>query len=97
MSGSTAVMIPMPAKETLATSKTTIAARKLALDRLRSKKRPTIPKISSARMRPYSTAKAAIPARCADRRSGAMKVYSIVPSHRSHATVSVMNSKMMPR
>ena len=26
-----------------------------------------------------------------------MNVYSIVPSHRSHATVSVMNSKMIPR
>ena len=28
---------------------------------------------------------------------GAMNVYSIVPSQRSQATVSVMNSKMMPR
>ena len=26
-----------------------------------------------------------------------MNVYSIVPSQRSHATVSVMNSKMIPR
>ena len=26
-----------------------------------------------------------------------MNVYSIVPSHRSHATVSVRNSKMIPR
>ncbi len=31
------------------------------------------------------------------REIGAMNVYSIVPSQRSHATVSVMNSKMIPR
>ena len=31
------------------------------------------------------------------RESGAMNVYSIVPSQRSQATVSVMNSKMIPR
>ena len=37
------------------------------------------------------------PARCIDRESGAMNVYSIVPSQRSHATVSVRNSKMIPR
>ena len=37
------------------------------------------------------------PARCIARESGAMKVYSIVPSQRSHATVSVRNSKMIPR
>ena len=29
--------------------------------------------------------------------SGAMNVYSIVPSQRSHATVSISSSKMMPR
>jgi hypothetical protein len=31
------------------------------------------------------------------RDSGAMKVYSMVPSQRSQATVSVMISKMIPR
>jgi hypothetical protein len=31
------------------------------------------------------------------RDNGAMNVYSIVPSQRSHATVSVRNSKMIPR
>ena len=38
-----------------------------------------------------------MPARCMARDSGAMNVYSIVPSQRSHATVSVMNSKRIPR
>ena len=38
-----------------------------------------------------------MPNRCMDRESGAMNVYSIVPSQRSHATVSVTNSKMIPR
>ena len=50
-----------------------------------------------ARMSPYSTANAPMPNRCVDRDSGAMNVYSIVPSQRSHATVSVTNSKMIPR
>ena len=31
------------------------------------------------------------------REIGAMKVYSMVPSHRSHATVSVTTSKISPR
>ena len=39
----------------------------------------------------------ALAARCIARESGAMNVYSIVPSQRSHATVSVRNSKMIPR
>ena len=50
-----------------------------------------------ARMIPYSTAYAPWPPRWTNRDSGAMNVYSIVPSQRSHATVSVMNSKMIPR
>jgi len=37
------------------------------------------------------------PARWTGRRIGAMNVYSIVPSQRSHATVSVMNSNTSPR
>ena len=50
-----------------------------------------------ARISPYSTANAPMPKRCIERDSGAMNVYSIVPSQRSHATVSVTNSKMIPR
>jgi hypothetical protein len=38
-----------------------------------------------------------MPIRCTGRESGAMKVYSIVPSQRSHATVSVRISKTIPR
>ena len=38
-----------------------------------------------------------MPSRCTGRDSGAMNVYSIVPSQRSQATVSVMISKMIPR
>ena len=38
-----------------------------------------------------------MPIRCTGRESGAMNVYSIVPSQRSHATVSVRISKMIPR
>ncbi len=38
-----------------------------------------------------------IPNRWIGRESGAMNVYSIVPSQRSHATVSVTISKMIPR
>ena len=38
-----------------------------------------------------------MPNRCIGRESGAMNVYSIVPSQRSHATVSVSTSKMIPR
>src|SRR3970040_451558 len=37
------------------------------------------------------------PARCIARESGAMNVYSIVPSQRSHATVSMRNSNRTPR
>ena len=50
-----------------------------------------------ARTSPYTTANAPIPNRCVARESGAMKVYSIVPSQRSQATVSVMIAKMIPR
>ena len=50
-----------------------------------------------ARISPYSTAKKPAPARCIARDSGAMNVYSIVPSQRSQATVSVMNSNRIPR
>src|SRR2546423_8250055 len=38
-----------------------------------------------------------MPSRWIGRDSGAMNVYSIVPSHRSQATVSVITSKMIPR
>ena len=38
-----------------------------------------------------------MPIRCTGRETGAMNVYSIVPSQRSHATVSVTISKMIPR
>ena len=38
-----------------------------------------------------------MPIRCTGRDTGAMNVYSIVPSQRSHATVSVTISKMIPR
>ena len=38
-----------------------------------------------------------MPIRCTGRETGAMKVYSIVPSQRSQATVSVTISKMIPR
>ena len=50
-----------------------------------------------ARISPYSTAYAPCPNRWTRRDNGAMNVYSIVPSQRSQATVSVMNSKMIPR
>src|SRR6478752_616184 len=43
------------------------------------------------------TAKAPIPSRCDAREIGAMNVYSMVPSHRSQATVSVTISKIRPR
>ena len=43
------------------------------------------------------TANAPIPSRCDVREIGAMNVYSMVPSHRSHATVSVTTSKIRPR
>ena len=43
------------------------------------------------------TAKAPIPSRCDVREIGAMNVYSMVPSHRSQATVSVTISKISPR
>ena len=42
-------------------------------------------------------AKTPWPARCIARESGAMNVYSIVPSQRSQATVSIRNSKRIPR
>src|SRR6476646_9148393 len=38
-----------------------------------------------------------MPSRCTGRASGAMNVYSIVPSQRSQATVSVRISKRIPR
>ena len=38
-----------------------------------------------------------MPSRWAGRDSGAMKVYSMVPSQRSHATVSVTISNTSPR
>ena len=43
------------------------------------------------------TAYTPMPIRCTGRETGAMNVYSIVPSQRSHATVSVTISKMIPR
>ncbi len=38
-----------------------------------------------------------MPMRCVKRGTGDMKVYSIVPSQRSHAMTSPMFSKMIPR
>ena len=57
----------------------------------------TTAKISVARTSPYAIANRPMPIRCTGRESGAMNVYSIVPSQRSHATVSVRISKMIPR
>ena len=48
-------------------------------------------------MTPYTTENRPMPNRWTGRDSGAMNVYSIVPSQRSHATVSVTISKMIPR
>jgi len=42
-------------------------------------------------------AKSPCPARCIARESGAMNVYSIVPSQRSQATVSIRKPKRTPR
>ena len=39
---------------------------------------------------------AAIPARCVSRGTGAMNVYSMVPSHRSQAMISAMFSNTRP-
>ena len=73
------------------------AAAKFASGIERPKNIATTTNRSVARTRPYSTANTPEPPRCIARESGAMNVYSIVPSHRSQATVSVMNSKMIPR
>ena len=42
-------------------------------------------KTMKVRARPYAMAKRQMPSRCVSLRTGAMKVYSIVPSHRSQA------------
>ena len=54
-------------------------------------------KRNTARRSPYEIANTPCPARCIARDSGAMNVYSIVPSQRSHATVSMRNSNSTPR
>jgi len=89
--------MPRPTKDTDATASTTRAAPKSASGIDRSKKKAQTANSSSARAMPYSSAKAPIPNRCTERDRGAMNVYSIVPSQRSQATVSVMISKITPR
>jgi len=52
---------------------------------------------NTARSNPYEIANTPWPARCIARERGAMNVYSIVPSQRSQATVSIRNSNSTPR
>ena len=52
MSGRTAVIIPMPMNEIDATARTTIAARKSASGKPRSKKNATAPNSSAVRRTP---------------------------------------------
>ena len=96
MSGRTDVIIPIPTNEIDATASTTSAAAKFALRKAqRSKKNATTRRAAPTARARRATAKMPIPTRCTGRESGAMNVYSIVPSQRSQATVSVRISKII--
>ena len=87
----------MPMNEIDAIASTTNAAKKFASGIDRSKKSAQTANRKTARRSPYEIANTPWPARCMARESGAMNVYSIVPSQRSQATVSMRNSKRTPR
>ena len=90
-------MVPMPTNETEDTASTTTADPKSACGNATPSDRATTPNRKTVRSDAIATANAPMPSRCAGREMGAMNVYSMVPSQRSQATVSVTISKSRPR
>ena len=99
ISGRIAVIIPIPTNEIDATASSDERRDEVRVRRgARPKNSATTANSSAVRTSAVERrANVPIPSRCTGRASGAMNVYSIVPSQRSHATVSVRISKMIPR
>ena len=89
--------MPMPTNEIDATASSTSAAAKFASGHLQAEEDRHHDEQRRARRMPQTTANRPMPNRCTPRASGAMNVYSMVPSQRSQATVSVMISNTIPR
>ena len=68
-----------------------------APDRSRRKNEATITKMTSVRNTPYPIANRVVSRRCVGRETGAMNVYSIVPSQRSQAIISLIAEKITGR
>ena len=68
-----------------------------ACERSTGTKRATAASIATLKPSARTSVAPHIPARCVRRGTGAMNVYSIVPSQRSQAIVSPICSKMSPR
>jgi len=67
-----------------------------ARERSTGTKSMTANSVVTLKTRARTIVPAAMPARCVSRGTGAMKVYSIVPSQRSQAMISAMFSKTRP-
>src|SRR5438445_12674057 len=82
-SGRMAVKMPRPSRGRVAAAKISRADSQFAWDRSSLNRGTTTRPIIAARAIPYAREKAQMPSRCVIRRTGAMNVYSMVPSHRS--------------
>ena len=82
--GSVAAIKPSPMKAALETASTAIIPGQFARDKSRSTKRSSPATIITERTTAYPVAKMLTPARCVSRETGAMNVYSSVPSQRSY-------------
>ena len=94
--GKTADAIPRPMNATVPTARRTIAEEGFACDRSTGTKSITAKSVVTLNTSARTMVPPAIPARCVSRGTGAMNVYSMVPSHRSQAMISAMFSKTSP-
>jgi len=81
---------PSETSEMLPASSTSNAPNRLAPLKSSSKKVTITTPITTVDSRLYRMAKPACPAICVKRYTGAIRVYSIVPSQRSHWIISLM-------
>ena len=95
ISGSTAHIIPIPMNDTRDPSSASAAPNRVR--QVDADERGDDEEEDPGAHQPVDHREDAHADQVVGRESGAMNVYSIVPSQRSQATVSVTNSKMIPR
>jgi len=89
--------MPSPIRGKLETAMTVSAVTGLAWERSSWNSSMATSSTTNVRARPYRRANVQIPSRWVRRRTGAMNVYSMVPSQRYHVTENVISMNTIER